>query len=51
MGLSVLELEVANPAKPEMAEKAEFLIDSGANYSVVSPLLLSAFSWTHFAAN
>jgi len=40
MGLTVLELEVANPANPEVAEKVEFLIDSGAIYSVVpAPVL------------
>jgi len=35
MGLIVFELEVANPATPEKTEKVEFLIDSGAVYSVV----------------
>ncbi len=35
MGLTVLELEVANPANPQKTEKIEFLIDSGAIYSVV----------------
>lgn len=30
-----MELEVGNPAKPEVTEKVEFLIDSGAVYSVV----------------
>ena len=40
MGLTVLELEIANPATPEIGEKVEFLIDSGAIYSVVpSPVL------------
>jgi aspartyl protease family protein len=40
MGLTVLELEVANPASPEISEKVEFLIDSGAVYSVVpAPVL------------
>ncbi len=40
MGLTVLELEVANPATPDVAEKVEFLIDSGAIYSVVpAPVL------------
>jgi clan AA aspartic protease len=40
MGLTVLEVEVANPARPEITEKVEFLIDSGAIYSVVpSPVL------------
>lgn len=35
MGLTVLELEVANPARPEATEKLEFLIDSGAICCVV----------------
>lgn len=35
MGLTVLELQVGNPARPEETEKLEFLIDSGAIYSVV----------------
>lgn len=40
MGLSVLEIEVGNPAHPEVTEKLEFLIDSGAIYSVVpTPIL------------
>jgi len=40
MGLTVLEVEVGNPAKPEVTEKLQFLVDSGAIYSVVpTPLL------------
>jgi len=40
MGLTVLEIEVGNPANPEVTEKLEFLIDSGAIYSVVpTPIL------------
>jgi len=40
MGMTVLEIEVANPAKPRVTETLEFLIDSGAIYSVVpSPIL------------
>ena len=40
MGLSVLEIEVGNPARPKMTVKVEFLIDSGAIYSVVpTPIL------------
>lgn len=31
----MLEVEVGNPARPETTEKVEFLIDSGAIYSVV----------------
>jgi len=40
MGLTVRELEVANPATPEKTETVEFLFDSGAVYSVVpTPVL------------
>lgn len=40
MGLTVLEIEVGNLANPEVTEKVEFLIDSGAVYSVVpAPVL------------
>ncbi len=40
MGLTVLELEIGNPAKPEHTEKLEFLVDSGAIYAVVpTPVL------------
>ncbi|MBI4266402.1 MAG: aspartyl protease [Acidobacteria bacterium] len=40
MGLTVLELEVGNPARPDVTERVEFLIDSGAVYSVVpAPVL------------
>jgi predicted aspartyl protease len=40
MGLTVLEIEVGNPATPEKTEKVEFLVDSGAVYSVVpTPIL------------
>ena len=40
MGLTVLEIEVGNPAHPEVTEKIELLIDSGALYSVVpTPVL------------
>jgi predicted aspartyl protease len=35
MGLTVLTLEVANPAAPERREAVEFLVDSGAVYSFV----------------
>jgi clan AA aspartic protease len=40
MGLTVLEIEVGNPATPQVTEKVEFLVDSGAIYSVVpAPIL------------
>jgi len=42
MGLAVLEIEVGNPATPEATKTVEFLIDSGAVYSVVpTPILES----------
>src|SRR3972149_3515836 len=40
MGLTTLEVEIANPAQPEVTEKLDFLIDSGAIYSVVPELVL-----------
>src|SRR5712692_1680163 len=40
MGLTVLEVEVGNPANPEVTERLEFLIDSGAIYSVVPTRVL-----------
>ena len=40
MGLTVLELEVGNLANPDVTEKLEFLIDSGAVHSVIpAPIL------------
>lgn len=35
MGLTVLRIEVGNPANPDVTEGIDFLIDSGAIYSVV----------------
>lgn len=35
MGITYVELEVGNVANPDMTEKLEFLVDSGAVYSVV----------------
>ena len=40
MGLSVLQVEVGNPAKPRVTKGLEFLIDSGAIYSVVPARIL-----------
>ncbi|MEK9149775.1 MAG: aspartyl protease family protein [Candidatus Desantisbacteria bacterium] len=40
MGLTVLKIGVGNPANPDVTEPIEFLIDSGAIYSVVpTPIL------------
>jgi clan AA aspartic protease len=35
MGLTVLTVEIANPARPSKTRELEFLVDSGAIYSVV----------------
>jgi predicted aspartyl protease len=40
MGITVLEIEVANPARPGVAVKLDFLVDSGAIYSVVLATIL-----------
>ena len=40
MGLTVLKVEVGNPANPEVTEEVELLVDSGAIYSVISTPVL-----------
>ena len=40
MGLTVLRVKVGNPAKPKVTEELEFLVDSGAVYSVVPSRVL-----------
>ena len=40
MGLTFLEVEVANPASPDITRAIAFLVDSGAMYSVVPALVL-----------
>jgi clan AA aspartic protease len=40
MGLTVLEIGVGNPAEPEVTKPVEFLVDSGAIYSVVPEPIL-----------
>lgn len=42
MGLTVLEIEVGNPADPEVTRPVEFLLDSGAVYSVVATPILES---------
>ena len=40
MGLTVLAIEVGNPANPDVTESIDLLIDSGAVYSVIpTPVL------------
>jgi clan AA aspartic protease len=40
MGMTFLELEIGNPANPTVTERLDFLIDSGAIYSVVPTAVL-----------
>jgi clan AA aspartic protease len=40
MGLTFLEIEVANPAQPKITKPVEFLVDSGVIYSVVPASIL-----------
>ena len=40
MGLTVLKVRVGNPAKPKVLQELEFLVDSGAIYSVVPSAVL-----------
>ena len=42
MGLTDLAIEVGNPANPTLTERIEFLIDSGALYSVVPSEVLNS---------
>ena len=40
MGVTVLNVDIANPASPEITERLEFIVDSGSVYSVVpTPVL------------
>ena len=41
MGLTVLSLDVANPANPDERRSVDFLVDSGAVYSFVSRDILN----------
>jgi clan AA aspartic protease len=40
MGITYVELDVANVAEPKKSERVEFLVDSGATYSVVPARIL-----------
>ncbi len=43
MGLTILNVEVGNPSNPSSTRKLDFLIDSGAIYSVVPSSILEEF--------
>jgi clan AA aspartic protease len=49
MGLTVLDVEVANPSAPEKTRLVQFLIDSGAVYSVVPATILEELGITPLA--
>jgi predicted aspartyl protease len=51
MGLAVLNLEVGNVARPEEMRRVEFLIDSGAIYSVVPAAILDELGIKSFATS
>ncbi len=40
MGLTFIEADISNPAKPKKHARVEFLIDTGASYSVIPAALL-----------
>ena len=40
MGLTYIDLDIANPAKPKQRARIEFLIDTGAYYSVIPASVL-----------
>jgi clan AA aspartic protease len=41
MGMTTVDIDVANPANPDSAERVRFLVDSGATYSVVPESILA----------
>jgi len=49
MGITVLEIEVGNPARPDDTRTVEFVIDSGAVYSVVPAPVLEELGITPLA--
>jgi aspartyl protease family protein len=49
MGLTFLKIGVGNPANPDVTEELEFLIDSGAVYSVVPTPILEKLGIKPFA--
>ena len=49
MGLTILEIEITNPARMDAWKPLEFLIDSGAIYSVVPRAILEDLGITPIA--
>ncbi len=49
MGLTVLKVQVGNPARPKVLQEVEFLVDSGAIYSVVPSAVLRKLGIKPFA--
>jgi clan AA aspartic protease len=49
MGLTFLDIEVGNPANPDVTGRARFLIDSGAIHSVVPTAILDRLGIRSFA--
>ena len=49
MGLTVLEIEIANPVDPATTEPVELLVDSGAIYSVVPTAVLESLGIKPYA--
>ena len=49
MGLTVLEIEIANPVDPATTEPVELLVDSGAIYSVVPTAVLERLGINPYA--
>ncbi|MBM4167052.1 MAG: aspartyl protease [Ignavibacteria bacterium] len=40
MGITILKIEIGNPSNPSKTKAVEFMVDSGAIYSVVSKKIL-----------
>ena len=50
MGLTYLQVDVSGPATPENSKPVEFLVDSGAEHSVVPASVLDSLGIKHFDA-
>lgn len=40
MGVTTIDVDIANPATPEMRQRLQFIVDSGATYSIVPAAVL-----------